>query len=788
MTDPGNVRGGTVLFELFQALERVHAYNPHDQVAPAVILWTDKDRQWEPFAPRLRETRRQFLTLGPYEPGQRTGPSIWIRCMIERALPEADWPENAIPILYLPGVSRHELRAVDACPRELQPLAELQYRGVWFTQENTKDWTVAAFLSSKRGGLLLDVANDNATREALLHALRKLADTPVAELRGRRLHATDFQALLQPDPVKQVLRWLNDPIAMRKDWTSEEWQAFCASCRDRYGFDPEKDGELVGAEKLGSREGKWGLVWNRFAEAPAAYPNLPDLLRRAKPEDEGPPLFFHRECWPQCNEQAEDELGEKLVALGSLAPEAAAAEIEKLESGHGGRRSWVWAKLGQAALAQALGHLAHLARATRMKLGGENAEAMATAYVTDGWQADAEALDALAVVSKAADVEGVKTAIQAVYRPWLEAAAERFQHLMRERPPERYDALPKDPPAVEAGTCILFADGLRLDLGKRLRGVLEKVGFVVEESWRWVPVPAVTPTAKPAASPVADLVSGDRTGSDEFRPAVRETGQALTIERFRKLLAEREFQDVRPDETGDPTGRAWTEYGEIDQHGHKEGWKLARRISEEIHGLVDRIQRLFDAGWREVRVVTDHGWLLLPGGLPKVEMPHYLLESRWTRCGALKPGAKVDLPTAPWYWNPDVRVVLAPGIGSFLASTEYSHGGLSLQECVVPNLVVRPAQPSGPTAALEDVRWMGMRCRIRVTGAREGWHVDLRTKAADPASSLAKDKRSRSVGPNGEASVVVEDPNREGTAAAVVLVDAEGRVIAKRNTTVGGEE
>jgi len=381
----------------------------------------------------------------------------------------------------------------------------------------------------------------------------------------------------------------------------------------------------------------------------------------------------------------------------------------------------------------------------------------------------------------------VKAAIQAVYTPWLEAGAEHFQDRVQETP-AAYVVTPSTLREVATGTCIVFADGLRLDLAKRLRATLEAAEFLVEESWRWVPMPPVTPTAKPAASPVADLVTGGGADGEQFQPSVRATGQPLTIDRFRKLLAERGFQDLRGDDTGEPAGRAWTEHGEIDQRGHEEGWKLARRVMEEIASLVDRIQALLDAGWREIRVVTDHGWLLVPGGLPKVEMPHYLVESRWTRCGTLKPGAKVDLPTAPWYWNPDVRIVLAPGIGSFHASTEYSHGSLSVQECVVPNLVVRAPQPRGPVATVQSVHWRGLRCRVQTVCGGAGWTVDLRTKAGDPASSLAQGGQPKPVDPAGDASLVVDNPDREGWAATVVLLDPEGRVAAKHNTTVGGEE
>jgi hypothetical protein len=77
----------------------------------------------------------------PNNPAACQGPALWLKCMIARTLPEANWPEDAVPVICLPGVSRQELRAVDTCPKPLQPLAELQYRGVFWSQHNGKDWT-----------------------------------------------------------------------------------------------------------------------------------------------------------------------------------------------------------------------------------------------------------------------------------------------------------------------------------------------------------------------------------------------------------------------------------------------------------------------------------------------------------------------------------------------------------------------------------------------------------------------------------------------------------------------
>ncbi len=226
MPEPGT----TFLGALVASLAKASDYNRNDMVAPVVVLWTDKDRQWEPLADRLRESLPHFLTLGDYDPASKIGPAIWLRCMIGRTLPEADWSEETTPILYLPGVSRQELRAVEDCAAHLQPLAALQYLGVFWTQFNAKDWPILAFLQSAKGGLGLDVARDAATQEAMKRALPMLADTLISELTGK-LDASDFNKLAAPDPVRSLLKWLNDPKATRDGLGAGEWEAFRSVCK-----------------------------------------------------------------------------------------------------------------------------------------------------------------------------------------------------------------------------------------------------------------------------------------------------------------------------------------------------------------------------------------------------------------------------------------------------------------------------------------------------------------------------------------------------------------------------
>ncbi|MDQ2695299.1 MAG: BREX-1 system phosphatase PglZ type B, partial [Pseudomonadota bacterium] len=239
----------TVLDRLLAALDAAARFNDSLQVPPAAVLWTDRDRQWEPAVAALQARRPHLLVLGDYAPERNRGPAIWLKCMIARTLPEAaGWPPDAIPLLYLPGVSRLDLRALESCPRALQPLAELQYRGAFWAQANGKDWSINAFLSASRGGLGLDVAQDQATQTALRRALAPLLAAPVSALRGRRLEAADFDELIADDPVRDLLAWLDDPQAAQTGWDPARWEVFTGRCRQRWRLDPQADGPLSFAD------------------------------------------------------------------------------------------------------------------------------------------------------------------------------------------------------------------------------------------------------------------------------------------------------------------------------------------------------------------------------------------------------------------------------------------------------------------------------------------------------------------------------------------------------------
>ena len=774
--------GNAVIEALVGSLEAAAKYNPNDVVHPYAVLWTDHDTQWQPIIPQLRRLLPQLFTFGEYQPDQRIGPAIWLRSVVDRGLPEIELLDGVTPIVYLPGVSRQELRAVQECPDSLKPLVELQYRGACWTQKNGKDWTVEAFLVSEEGGLGLDVARDATTWRAMLGALAELATTSVDRLKGKHLEAEDFDKLFSDDPAKDLLLWLSEPEAVKSGWNSGRWSAFKSRCKAGFNFDPDKDGELIGAERLGGREEPWAAVWERFTESPVLYPGVPELLIKAMPSDD---LFIEPSSWPQNNEKEEATLRQALLALEKSTPAKARGRILELEKSHGPRRQWVWAKLGQAPLANALGHLAELAERAATKLGGASTTEMAKLYVDAAWEIDTAALSAMAAVKSFGDAQAVGKALNAVYRPWLESAAEHLQALAENEPLPGHDGQELEDLSVESGGLVLFADGLRFDVSQRLVERMRSKGWSVILSTRWAGLPTVTATAKPAVSPVTQGIKGLSLGED-FLPATADAEQPLTTGRFRKLLATAGYQYLGANESGDSSGRGWTENGELDKLGHSLQGKLAGRVEEQVDLLLERIEFLLDAGWREIRVVTDHGWLWLPGGLPKVDLPKYLTASRWARCAAIKGGSKVEVPTVQWHWNAHERVAVAPGIACFGAGNEYAHGGLSLQESLVPVIRVTAGEAAAKAAVkIGDVSWVGFRCRVQVETAQPGLSVDLRSKVNDPSSSVSN---VRPVDAKGSASLLVADDELEGALAVVVVLDASGHVLTKKPTIIGGDD
>ncbi len=768
------------LIERLMASFRVAMLAPEGQVPPAAILWTDAEAQWLPLLPALRAVFPWVYIFGKYNPETKTGPSIWLKCIVDRTLPEAP-PPGETPVLYLPHVRQQELRAAGDCPPYLQPLVELQYRGRVWRQSNGHDWTVRAFLVSD-DGLGLDIAADRRTEEAMLRALPLLTEIDLTPLKGRRLDADDFDKLSVQDPVRDLLLWLNHPETFEAGARGARWESFRSVVKSEFGLDPEKTSPSEVAGLLLRAELNLDRVWTRFAEAPQLYQGVARLLRDPAGVGQGQ-LTLEPARDPRINEREEAELQQALEAVPRLAHAAACTKVLELEARHGERRGWVWARLGWSPWTKALEPLARLARAAQTPVGGGSLTAAAAAYAESGWRCDAAAMEALALFRSGAEATLMAQVVRSLYEPWLEASARHFQSLVASYARAAREAVGTTP--AEAETCLLFVDGLRFDLAGKLSALLEERSMKVNLTWRLAALPTVTPTAKPAVAPVGNGIRGG-DGVD-FTPLVetRSGWKPLTAPLLRERLEAAGVEVLASDEARIPAGTAgggWAECGSIDSLGHTLQADLVHQLATELERVALRVAALLDAGWRRVRVVTDHGWLLLAGGLPKVDLPAYLTETRWARCALVKGQPELAVLVAAWHWNEAVRIASPPGIACFRAGEAYAHGGISPQECVVPVLEVERGFGAA-YASIRSVEWRGMRCRVRVETNDPRVKVDLRTNWKQPSSSIVA--AVKEVGAGGEVSLAVPDDLYEGAAASVVVLDRDGKVITTQTTCVG---
>lgn len=754
-------------------------YNSNVQVAPSVILWTDKQRQWESALPLLQAAMPELVVLGDYNPKQKTGPAIWIKCVVEGTLPEFELPEDRTPIVYLPGVERRDLRAIATCPEALMPLAELQYRGSWWIYSNSgRDWTVNAFLISDNGGMGLDVAKDDKSQQAMLRVLNEILESKREDLANRRLEASDFNKLVSSDPVRDLLSWMNDAKTCRERWDDARWQALVGICETEYHFSPEQDGELTAAELLCQRQGVWENVWQRYIESSHHYPYLPELLLKVQGD-----LVADGESYPMVNQTEEAALEQSLTQLQTLNSPEIRQQLIELEQHHAERRDWVWFQLEMAPLAGVLQHLSGVAELTQHVFSGAGPEEMAALYRDTYWQVDDLVLKALAYPMASSQQTLVQKLLALIYTPWLEEVTRNFQDLVRTKGYPGTDQVNEAIAEYAAtGEVVFFVDGLRYDVAQRLFQRIEHLGET-RFMTNWAALPSVTATAKAAVTPVHDRLTG-RTTDRDFEPSLLEDDTDFSAYYLRKFLQEKGWSYLEEGDSGDPASNAWVQSGDIDKEGHVRGLKLAARIDSLLDEIIERIEELVAADWRKIRIVTDHGWMLTPEPMAKVDLPKHLTETRWGRCAVIKDTVDTGYQHVGWYWNSQVSIAMAPGAACFKAGQHYDHGGLSLQECLTPVIEIlnnkRATTKPTITATLSALRWVGLRCRVQAESSADGVVAVLRERAADPGSEISTRRPLK----DGKCSLMVDDVH-EDAPAILVLLDEQGNVLARQSTIVG---
>jgi hypothetical protein len=766
--------------KVVQALKQAENHNSNVMVKPEVILWPDPENQWVDVIDVLQSKFPQLLICGSYQPAKKQGPAIWLKCMIAKALPEANWDAEAIPVIYLPGVAKSDLRNVEKAVFNFQPLLEYQYTGTLFIQDSGREWSILAFVENPINGLGIKVSHDNATKEALKKTLPTIFQDSEVLANKTIIDAAYLNNQLLPDIIPAILKWMCKGDAYFQNMDPGKRDVFLNLCKSQYEFEPDHKNIKAIAEKLGSHKNSWKWVWQLYATAPHKYPEIEGFLRLAKPADLGSGMFaLPDESWPQLNEQKEDALAQALVKASKQDAAKALATLQDLEKEHGLRRNWVWYELGKAPLVDALHYLVQMASKTRVAFSSASIEALQDYYTNIGFTADQVMRKALAAAKSEKDKTIVKSIIQLFYHPWLENITNKFQKLV-ESDASIFTSQVAKP---ETETFVLFVDAFRYELAEEFSRRLVKQQLKVSLQAGWSAVPSLTPTAKPNVSPIATSVS-NKSNITEFRPQLQ-SGKDLLTPVFRDALKTADFKLVTKANDIQGEGRYWQEIGDIDTKGHEEQADIVKRIEELFDQVQEALNVAFEKGIKRIKIVTDHGWLLLPGGLPKTQLNSGLTETRWGRCALIKEGATTDLLHLPWRWNPSVFIAYAPGISFFKANEEYAHGGISIHECLVPTMVIENPNVLNFEAEVKAVKWVNLKCTIQTTDVPDGYSIDIRTKYNDAKTSvldvLSKDKKLK-----GNTVTLMIDDDFEYQSATIVLLDETGRILDKKPATVGG--
>jgi hypothetical protein len=134
-------------------------------------------------------------------------------------------------------------------------------------------------------------------------------------------------------------------------------------------------------------------------------------------------------------------------------------------------------------------------------------------------------------------------------------------------------------------------------------------------------------------------------------------------------------------------------------------YEVRKRMHDLLGDIKDAVGQLTRLGIRHFVIATDHGHLVFPEVQPEDIFPApdgvWLLTKRRVLLGSQLQSRQgvLSLDAPALGIQGDAETLATPrGFGVFTAGSGYFHGGLSLQECVVPLLELRadaPIEPSG---------------------------------------------------------------------------------------------
>lgn len=278
-------------------------------------------------------------------------------------------------------------------------------------------------------------------------------------------------------------------------------------------------------------------------------------------------------------------------------------------------------------------------------------------------------------------------------------------------------------PHLRAGTvAYLLIDALRYDLGKDLERLLNAPALAlnVHLEARSATLPTITPFGMAALLPGAEAglgitASGDPTLGDKVLKDAAARKKYLTEALPQAFPLDSTLERLPTEAALRARLQAGTRLivvrdSQLDSFGEVDAAPAVATFGLVLDAIVTATRTLLNAGIDQVIIATDHGFLLLPGdSANKVDppgTPSVLLKRRvWLGelpvhggpAGSLAvplPDAHLSAPTGQtWHllFPPGRALFVTPG-----GNSNYTHGGPTLQERVVPLLTVTRHPDTAP--------------------------------------------------------------------------------------------
>lgn len=243
---------------------------------------------------------------------------------------------------------------------------------------------------------------------------------------------------------------------------------------------------------------------------------------------------------------------------------------------------------------------------------------------------------------------------------------------------------------------VVIVDALRYDCALALKSMLS--GNEVTVSPMRAMLPTITPFGMSALLPTASSPDSLIERAKLRMPARQGVDMGVRQNRIDLMTAAgadcREIDQIENAHTKPsklPGLLVVVGHEEVDSIGHGDGDALIRHLGKELERIARVIRKLHQWGYPEVTVVTDHGFILLDEENLPPEVP---LKTEWClvrkeRYAIVPAGADLPVRTKPMPWDASVRVAVPPGLAYFKSEKSFSHGGITLQEMVIPRLCSR---------------------------------------------------------------------------------------------------